>query len=45
MISASPVGSFATVRVTGAAPPSPGGELVEVTGRPRHRTRIPVAAG
>jgi tRNA-2-methylthio-N6-dimethylallyladenosine synthase len=39
------VGSFATVRVTGAAPHHLVGELVEVTGRPRHRTRIPVAAG
>ncbi len=39
------VGSFATVRVTGAAPHHLVGELVEVIGRPRHRTRIPVAAG
>jgi tRNA-2-methylthio-N6-dimethylallyladenosine synthase len=39
------VGSFATVEVTGAAPHHLVGELVEVTGRPRHRTRIPVAAG
>ena len=38
-------GSFATVRVTGAAPHHLVGELVDVTGRPRHRTRIPVAAG
>ncbi|HUQ62635.1 MAG TPA: tRNA (N6-isopentenyl adenosine(37)-C2)-methylthiotransferase MiaB [Acidimicrobiales bacterium] len=37
-------GSYATVRVTGAAPHYLRGELVEVTGRPRHRTRIPVAA-
>jgi tRNA-2-methylthio-N6-dimethylallyladenosine synthase len=39
------VGSFATVRVTGAAPHHLVGELVEVISRPRHRTRIPVAAG
>jgi tRNA-2-methylthio-N6-dimethylallyladenosine synthase len=39
------VGAFATVRVTGAAPHHLVGELVEVIGRPRHRTRIPVAAG
>jgi tRNA-2-methylthio-N6-dimethylallyladenosine synthase len=38
-------GSFATVRVTGAAPHHLVGELVDVTGRPRHRMRIPVAAG
>ena len=38
-------GTFATVRVTGAAPHHLRGELVEVTARPRHRTRIPVAAG
>ena len=37
-------GSFALVRVTGAAPHHLIGELVEVTARPRHRTRIPVAA-
>ncbi len=37
-------GTFATVRVTGAAPHHLTGELVEVTVRPRHRTRIPVAA-
>jgi len=36
-------GSFATVRVTGAAPHFLRGELVEVTARPRHRTRIPLA--
>ena len=40
-----PVGSFAMVKVTGAAPHHLTGELVEVIGRPRHRTRIPVAAG
>ena len=37
-------GSYATVRVTGAAPHYLRGELVEVTDRPRHRTLIPVAA-
>jgi tRNA-2-methylthio-N6-dimethylallyladenosine synthase len=40
-----PAGTFAQVRVTGAAPHHLTGELVEVTARPRHRTRIPVAAG
>ncbi|HVF33310.1 MAG TPA: tRNA (N6-isopentenyl adenosine(37)-C2)-methylthiotransferase MiaB [Acidimicrobiales bacterium] len=39
-----PVGSFADVRVTTAAPHHLRGELVAVTARPRHRTRIPVAA-
>ena len=38
-------GTFATVRVTGAAPHHLTGELLEVTAAPRHRTRIPVAAG
>jgi tRNA-2-methylthio-N6-dimethylallyladenosine synthase len=38
-------GSFAEVRVTGAAPHHLTGALVRVTARPRHRTRIPVAAG
>jgi len=38
------IGSYATVRVTGAAPHHLTGELVEVTARPRHKTRIPVAA-
>ena len=38
-------GSYATVRVTGAAPHHLAGDLVDVIGRPRHRTRIPVAAG
>jgi tRNA-2-methylthio-N6-dimethylallyladenosine synthase len=38
-----PAGSFAEVRVTRAAPHYLVGELVEVTARPRHRTRIPVA--
>ena len=37
-------GSFALVRITGAAPHHLIGELVELTARPRHRTRIPVAA-
>jgi tRNA-2-methylthio-N6-dimethylallyladenosine synthase len=37
-------GTYATARVTGAAPHHLKGELVEVTARPRHRTRIPVAA-
>ena len=36
-------GSYASVRVTGAAPHHLVGELVEVTARPRHRVRIPVA--
>ena len=38
-------GSYATVRVTGAAPHHLVGELVAVTDVARHRTRIPVAAG
>ena len=38
-----PAGAFATVRVTGAAAHFLRGELVEVTARPRHKTRIPVA--
>ncbi|MDQ3355022.1 MAG: tRNA (N6-isopentenyl adenosine(37)-C2)-methylthiotransferase MiaB, partial [Actinomycetota bacterium] len=37
-------GTFADVRVTGAAPHHLAGELVAVTARPRHRTRIPVAS-
>jgi tRNA-2-methylthio-N6-dimethylallyladenosine synthase len=37
-------GTFARVRVTAAAPHHLLGELVEVTARPRHKTRIPVAA-
>jgi tRNA-2-methylthio-N6-dimethylallyladenosine synthase len=40
-----PVGAFAEVRVTGAARHHLAGELLEVTARPRHRTRIPVSAG
>jgi len=39
-----PPGSYATVRVTGAAPHYLRGELVEMTARPRHRALIPVAA-
>jgi tRNA-2-methylthio-N6-dimethylallyladenosine synthase len=38
-------GTFADVLVTGASPHFLRGELVEVTARPRHRTRIPVHAG
>ena len=37
-------GGYADVRVTGAAPHHLTGELLEVTARPRHRTRIPVTA-
>jgi tRNA-2-methylthio-N6-dimethylallyladenosine synthase len=37
-------GTFADVRVTAAAPHHLTGELVDVTARPRHKTRIPVAA-
>jgi len=40
-----PPGSFAAVRVTGAAPHHLSGELVTVTSRPRHKVRIPVVAG
>jgi tRNA-2-methylthio-N6-dimethylallyladenosine synthase len=39
-----PAGSWADVTVTRAAPHFLVGELLEVTDRPRHRTRIPVAA-
>ncbi|MCU1377698.1 MAG: miaB, partial [Acidimicrobiales bacterium] len=39
------VGTFAEVRVASAAPHHLTGELVAVTARPRHRTRIPVTAG
>ena len=39
------VGTFATVTVTDAAPHHLRGELREVLASPRHRTRIPVAAG
>ena len=38
------IGSFADVRVTDAAPHHLKGELIAVTARPRHKTRIPVAA-
>jgi tRNA-2-methylthio-N6-dimethylallyladenosine synthase len=37
-------GTYARVRVTGAAPHHLTGELVEVTAPARHRTRIPVAS-
>ena len=40
-----PSGSFATVRVTGAARHHLTGDLVEVTARPSYRVRIPVSAG
>ena len=39
-----PAGTFAEVRVVRAAPHHLAGELVAVTARPRHKTRIPVAA-
>ncbi len=38
-------GTFADVRITSAAPHFLRGDLVEVTAKPRHRTRIPVVAG
>ena len=38
-------GSYAEVRITGAAMHHLAGELVGVTAAARHRTRIPVAAG
>ncbi len=38
-------GSYADLRITGAAPHHLTGELLEVTAPPSHRTRIPVAAG
>ncbi len=37
-------GTYASVRITGAAPHYLRGEMIEVTARPRHRTRIPVAS-
>jgi tRNA-2-methylthio-N6-dimethylallyladenosine synthase len=40
-----PSGSFASVAVGDAAPHHLLGDLVEVTARPQHRIRIPVAAG
>ncbi|MDQ1412855.1 MAG: tRNA-2-methylthio-N6-dimethylallyladenosine synthase [Acidimicrobiaceae bacterium] len=39
-----PAGTFVTARITRGAPHFLVGELVEVTARPRHRTRIPVVA-
>ncbi len=36
-------GTFADVRITGSAAHYLRGELVEITARPRHKTRIPVA--
>ncbi len=38
-------GTFAEVRITSAAPHFLRGDLVEVTAKPRHRTRIAVVAG
>lgn len=38
-------GSFAEVEITGAAPHHLTGRLRRVTAAPRHRVRIPVAAG
>ncbi|MGI8663936.1 MAG: tRNA (N6-isopentenyl adenosine(37)-C2)-methylthiotransferase MiaB [Acidimicrobiales bacterium] len=38
-------GTFADVRITRGAPHHLLGELLEVTAGPRHKTRIPVAAG
>jgi tRNA-2-methylthio-N6-dimethylallyladenosine synthase len=38
-------GTYASVRVTGAAPHYLTGELLGVTAPARHRTRIPVASG
>ncbi len=40
-----PAGSWADVLVTRGAPHFLEGQLLEVTGRPTHRTRIPVVAG
>ncbi len=40
-----PAGSWADVRIIRAAPHFLAGELVAVTARPTHRTRIPVVAG
>jgi tRNA-2-methylthio-N6-dimethylallyladenosine synthase len=40
-----PAGTWADVRITRAAPHFLAGELVAVTARPTHRTRIPVVAG
>ncbi len=38
-------GSYATARITGAAPHHLRGDLVDVVAAPRHRTRIAVTAG
>jgi tRNA-2-methylthio-N6-dimethylallyladenosine synthase len=38
-------GSYATVRVTGAAPHHLRGDLLEVTAGPTHRTRLPLLVG
>jgi len=38
-----PAGTFADVVVTGAAPHHLTGDLVAITARPRHKTRIPLA--
>jgi len=40
-----PAGSFASVRITGAAPHHLRGELLAVGDGPRHRKRLPVSAG
>ncbi len=40
-----PAGTWADVRITRAAPHFLTGELLAVTARPAHRTRIPVVAG
>jgi tRNA-2-methylthio-N6-dimethylallyladenosine synthase len=40
-----PAGSWADIRITRAAPHFLTGELLAVTARPTHRTRIPVVAG
>ena len=40
-----PAGTWADVRITRAAPHFLVGELLAVTARPTHRTRIPVVAG
>jgi tRNA-2-methylthio-N6-dimethylallyladenosine synthase len=39
-----PAGTFADVRITRAAPHFLAGDLLAVTARPRHKTRIPVVA-
>ena len=40
-----PAGSWADVRITRGAPHFLEGELLAVTAKPSHRTRIPVVAG